>query len=353
MLDSNLSIKIFDDIYDAELKAAWIKLQNENDVFPQMYYQWIEPWVRLRFGKRKLYIISVIKNNNIITLAPFCIENKFGIKVLRSLPIHFGDFYELIGNTSRELLDYLLSSLTNNRDFNAINIQNLNNKNVIYNSLLKYNFIKKSTSDIVYTRCDKKEMNELISSLHKNQRKSLRRRLKRISELGELKLNVITTEEQYLNYEQAMKEIFYKRWVEPKTTENEQIFNNRKISFTNCLNLKKSLGFVLLLNKKPIAYCLGFNYLNEFRSWKLVFDNEYASFGPGILISSKILNYLAKKNVKYYNHGNGFYKYKLEWFDSNILTTNYQFLHSNSILGKIYILFENKLKLKIKKILKK
>lgn len=353
MEDTNLSIKIFDDIYDAELKAAWIKLQHENDVFPQMYYEWIEPWIRLRFGKRKLYIISVIKNNEIITLAPFCIEKKFGIKVLRSLPIHFGDFYELIGNTSSDLLNYLFSALTHNRDFHVINIQNLNNKNVSYNSLIKYNFIKNLTSDIVYTRCDKKDLSELINSLSKNQRKSLRRRLKRISEVGELKLNIITTEEQYLNYEPAMKDIFYKRWEKGRTRENEQIFNNRKISFTNCLNKKKSLGFVLLLNEKLIAYCLGFNYLTEFRSWKLVYDNEYASYSPGIIITAKILNYLTNNNIEYYNHGNGFYSYKLEWFNSNILTANYQFMHANKLLGKIYISFENKWKVKIKKKLKK
>ena len=76
MSDSNYTIKIYNDINDTELKTAWVKLQHETEVFPQMFFEWIEPWVRLRFGNRKLYIITVVENGNIIGIAPFCIERK-------------------------------------------------------------------------------------------------------------------------------------------------------------------------------------------------------------------------------------------------------------------------------------
>ena len=64
---------------------------------------------------------------------------------------------------------------------------------------------------------------------------------------------------------------------------------------------------MLLLDDKLIAYCLGFYFLNEYRSWKLVYDDEYSSFGPGIILTAQILVYLSNKKIEYYNHGNGFY----------------------------------------------
>ena len=50
-------IKIFDNIHDAELKAAWLKLEQDNDIFPQMYYEWIEPWVRLKSLQIEIYLL--------------------------------------------------------------------------------------------------------------------------------------------------------------------------------------------------------------------------------------------------------------------------------------------------------
>ena len=344
-------IKIFKNIHDAELKEAWIRLQYENDVFPQMYYEWIEPWVNLRLGKRTLKIVTVTLDNTIIAIAPFCIENTYGLKVLRTLPIHFGDFYYIIGNIDFSIISPIINYLKINKSYHAINLQNINTDSVFYSKLIESKvFKKKKTSDIVNTSCKNDSIENLLTSLSKNQRKSLKRRIKRINELGGLRLDAIHNEKQYDDYENEMKHIFYKRWAKEQTKETEQVFEYRQKSFTNCLNNKKAQGFVLLLDEKPIAYCLGFYFSDEFRSWKLVYDDEYFSFSPGIIITAEILVYLNKKNIKYYNHGNGFYNYKLEWFESQVLSANYQFLFSNTILGKCYLAFELKLKDRLKKI---
>lgn len=321
--------------------------------FSQMYYQWIEPWIRLRFRNRKLHIVTVTIDDVIIAIAPFCIENTYGLKVLKTLPLHFGDFYYIIGNIDNLIVNLIVDYLKNDNSYDAINLQNINNDNVFYRKLIECNlFIDKKTSDIVYTSCKNKSLEGLINSLGKNQRKSLRRRIKRIEETGDLRLDIINSEEQYDNYENEMKRIFYKRWKEKRTEENEQVFEYRQKSFTHCLKSQKAQGFFLLLDDIPIAYCLGFYFGNEFRSWKLVYDNEYSSFSPGIILTAKILVYLSNKNIKYYNHGNGFYPYKLEWFESQVLSANYQFLFSNSIIGKFYLNFEFKWKPKLKKIIK-
>ena len=310
-----MEIKIFDNIDDPKLKKAWNRLQIKNNLFSQMSYDWLEPWIRIRFRNRKLYIVSVIIDDEIIAIVPLCIENFYGLKLLRTLPIHFGDFYYIVGNIDKSILKFIIDFLKNNTSYDVINLQNINSGSLFYKKLIEYNsFHNHKISDIVYTKCENNSIDDLISSLSKNQRKSLKRRIRRINESGVLNFKVISNRKDYEFYEKDMKRIFYKKWKEKRTKENEQVFEYRKRSFGNSLINNKAEGFMLLLDDKLIAYCLGFYFLNEYRSWKLVYDDEYSSFGPGIILTAQILVYLSNKKIEYYNHGNGFYPYKLIGF---------------------------------------
>ena len=47
---------------------------------------------KMRFGNRKLHIVSIIEDDVIVTIAPLCIEKQYGTIILRSILVHFSDW---------------------------------------------------------------------------------------------------------------------------------------------------------------------------------------------------------------------------------------------------------------------
>ena len=103
MESERFRVRVIDDIHDPRLVRDWKRIQEETDCFPQMHYEWCEPWWRLRSGKRKLHIVAVEDaNQKIVGVAPLCIERRFGLRVLRSFPVHFGDFYFFLADEGED-----------------------------------------------------------------------------------------------------------------------------------------------------------------------------------------------------------------------------------------------------------
>ena len=105
-----MKIRVFDEIDDPFLKSEWERLEVETDVFPQSTYHWCATWWKHSSGRRKLHVVILLDaTGRAVGIAPLCIERHFGFIVLRSFPVNFGDFF-----------DILVSSKTNDEDVFAV-----------------------------------------------------------------------------------------------------------------------------------------------------------------------------------------------------------------------------------------
>jgi CelD/BcsL family acetyltransferase involved in cellulose biosynthesis len=354
MWDPNYTIIIYNDINDTELKSAWINLQLTTEIYPQMYYEWIESWWRIRGGKKNhefLHII-VVKDHNgeILGIAPLCLIKNLGLKILKSIPLHFGDFYHfIVKSDDLSVINHIIEYCYSFKDWQVVEFNQVNNTNKLFEKLKSKKIHSKHLSDLVYTNVDYSSFELFLNSINKKQRKEYLRRERRLGERGELTLEVIKTQEGYNRYENAMKSIYLKRWGYEDNNSLKEIFKYRKEAYGKLLDKGKALGFVLLLNNTPIAYRLGFKFETNFVSWKLVYDIKYQRYGVGVITSMKVFQYLIENDFTSVNNGVGEYDYKANWFNNEVRNTNYAiFLRNRNPWAIGYVYFQSQLKEKIK-----
>lgn len=335
------------------MKEAWIRLQDENDVFPQMHYEWIEPWVTLRLAKRNLHVICIYNSKAIVGIFPFCLERKYSFKILKTIPIHFGDFYYPIIENEKEIYSVLMQYLNSYEIWNIIELKQVNSVSEFGKILTKYNYPSIKLSDIIYTKTDYPNFEIFLKSIPTKQRKEYRRRLKRLNEIGEVKLLSINSKKDFLIYESEMKKLYLNRWGLQENKNITEVFISRREAYGNCLDKKVAKGFLLFIGNELAAYRLGFINENIFTSWKLVYNLKYSKFGIGHIISILVIENLIRSKIKKINNGVGDYSYKLKWFESKIENSNYSYFLSKNIFSNSYIFYEKEIKPFLKKKLKK
>lgn len=358
MNTNNLTIKIFNDVYSPELKEAWIKLQHENNIFPQMYYEWIEPWVRFRSGKRKLHIVIVIKKNQIVAIAPFCIEIKFGIHILTSIPIHYGDKFEFIVSNEFEKKDIyfcIFKEIGKSNKYSAIVISQIESGSELYNYLMSFNYKSRKLINCPTTDFSGLTFDEFLKKLKRNVRSDFRRGKRRIAEIGDLQFEIHKTKDYYLNNENVFRELYEKRWGKiDKNLPDDNYYNCRRESYTEILDKGNALIIVLKINNEIVGYRLGFLNDNVYHDWKLCFDIEYSKYEISSIMTSELIAYLIENGFKKINYGPGDYSYKRKWSPDKTAIENYIFLKAlNNNLASVYLNYELKYKDKIKNVLTK
>ena len=356
MTYSNFKIKVFNDINNEELKTSWIKLQQKNNTFPQMYYEWIEPWVRLSLGKRKLHVITVIKNNTISAIAPFCIDKSFGIKVLTSIPIHYGDKYEIIVSNefkNKDIYFCIFKEIEKSKKYSAIAISQIESGSELYNYLKSFNYKSKKLINCPTTDFSGLTFDEFLKKLHRNVRSDFRRGKRRIAEIGDLQFEVCKTKDYYLNNEKVFRELYEKRWGEiDKNLPDDNYYNCRRESYTEILDKGNALIVVLKINNEIVGYRLGFLNDKVYHDWKLCFDIEYSKYEISSIMTSELIAYLIENGYNKINYGPGDYSYKRKWSPDKTAIENYIFLKAlNKNFASAYLNYELKYKEKIKSFL--
>jgi len=348
-----MQIKVYDDINNEELKSSWVRLQMENKIFPQMTYEWIEPWVRLRFLNRILHIVTVIKDNQIIMIAPFCIEKAMGVKILRSIPVHFGDFYTIISHDlSDSVINLILEHLKSYQAWNVVKVFNVNSNDKVYSVLNKEDlFMKKHLVDINIANFKGLTFDEFLLTRSKNTRGQYRKKLNRLSRKGEVKFEVIKDSKSYCENQEDFIRLYNLRWVnDSRKPLTDDYYQCRTEAISPNIDQGKAIMFKLSIDDNPIAYRLGFLNNNVFYDWKVVHDPEYNYYSPGNLLIGKIIEHISLEGYEQLNFMTGDYGFKKSWVSEEFNTANYAFLSSRKFgLGALYLFYENKLKDKLKR----
>lgn len=345
-------IKVFRNFQDEELKEAWIRIQHENNTFPQMHYEWVEPWVRLKSFQNKIYVITAEAGGKIVGIAPFYIETKGFVKILRTVPVHFGDFYTLISDRSQEVVSQILKYVKKYEEWNVVHFYNVNNKNILHQSLLNEGFKSKEIVNIHAANFKGKDFNEFLLTLSKNTRGQYRKKWNRLVREGDVKFEAITDSNSYMNNVDTMNRLYNLRWAKDSTPLlSQEYYNMRNEAIAPCFDKGKAVMYKLSFNNQAIAYRLGFLNNGSFYDWKVVHDPEFNYYSPGNLMVGKIIDSIIENGYHEFNFMTGDYRYKRSWISKEHTTINSEYFNAKQLsFGSLYIAYRIKLREKIKQI---
>jgi len=355
-LKHQYSIRIIKDIHDPALAHHWKKLEDETDCFPQMYYEWCEPWWRLQSGNLQLHIVVVIdENKNIVGIAPMCIEKKFGLRILRSLPTRSVDFYSFIiqadsqaSEISSVIVDYLKTFVS----WNVVHLFNVNNKSFSWNTLREAGFFAKSLTDIIVADFQDMSFEKYISTLSQKNRYHFRNKLRKLYREGEVSLTCFEDGAGYIAHVDEIKHIYNDRWADDYALHPDDIYYQFRHEAVQALCKKNKVAlFVLRLNNKMISFRLGFMHKNIFYEWKSAHDPQLDEFSPGLLITGKIIQEYISRGFTHYNFMVGDYPYKRSWAPQGADSTNYEvFARGRSMHARLYLKYRLEWRDKLKNI---
>lgn len=354
MVKTEYKIQVITDFYDENLRTAWLKLENKTDAFPQVFYEWIEPWWRYNARRRKLYIVTAVNfDGTIIGIAPLCIENRYGFKVLSSIPIHFNDRYDFIvsGDVVQDhVFECLLEYIKSFQEWNFVKISKVRSNTDTYSFTNRMAFKSKCLGNILLSNLESKSYEGFLKQLKRNDRVEYNRRLRRLKELGEIDFLILNKSEDYLKYEKDFRRIYELRWSKLERLPSEDYYAYRRLAYVNCCEKDKALFCVLKLNDEVIAYRLGFVHKKTYFDYKLSFNPEYGKYGLGAIVTGLLVEKLIEVGIDFLDHGAGDYVHKRPWASLNNTQRNFDFfLSDGKVLSQIVLRFELQYKDRLRK----
>lgn len=338
-MKEHLTVKIFTDFKDPLLKKEWQHLQESEDVFPQMYYQWIATWWNRYNSGKKLYIITIKDaEQNIVGIAPFCIIKQFGVRILQSIPIHFGDFYEFIGLDS-EVIELIIAHTKSFKKWNVVEVFNNNNESNSFPIFLEQRFESKRIVEILTPKFESLTFDEFLKTISKNSRNQYKRKLRRLEKEGDVNLVIVDTWDSYMDNFEATKDIYNKRWERDyRPLLSEDYYRMRNEALKPLFEKQIAIMYLLQLEDDIIAFRLGFLKDKTFYDWKVSHDPKYNYYSPGFLTVGLIIKHLISTNNKAYNFMTGNYQYKRSWTNNDENSINYELLYAKKFsIGQLYL----------------
>ncbi len=345
----SMRVKVYNNLGDPELITAWTDAQNAYPTFPMMQIEWITPWWSRNSTNRNLNVYVLYDGEDQAScVAPFCVQKEFGIKVLRSIPIHFGDFYHFISKDD-ESEHFMIEYLKKDISASVVHIFNCNNQSTTFKSLVANNFQSREIVKILAPNFEGLEFNDFLLEISKNSRGQFRKKRNRLIKKGSLKLKEIRKFEDYMTFFPETKRLYNIRWKEDKRPLlSDEYYTMRNTSLEKLFDQGKAVLFLVQWEGKTVAFRLGFLDENCFYDWKTAHDPEFDYYSPGFLSVGLIIERLIEKGYSRFNFMTGNYQYKRSWSNLDEENYNAEFFKANNAIGKMYVNYRLNWREKIK-----
>lgn len=274
--------------FSEHLERDWRYLEHTVEPFAQSHLGWVKGWCSTK-KIRDLRIVAIYHpDGQIAAIAPFWRTTMFGIKTIRSIPVHFGDFLALICKACdlSTVMPILLDYLQSYQSWFLVKVDNvctgLPMAQYFINSTLTSR--EETKVHIVDFWCDVGDTNDFdgyLKALSRNRRQKTVRSFRRLMEIGDVKLEVIKDYASYLHYFDAMKEIYVKRWG---VDLDDIVYEYRNSALETLFRKGIVRLYILNVDQNAVAYHLGFEYEGYFYSWKECADEAFASLSLGNLM---------------------------------------------------------------------
>ena len=327
-ISQEYQIRVVRDIAEFQkLETKWNMLtEHYKYYFPFLCFDWFNIWLKHFLNGNKLFILIVYKEDHLSAIAPFMIKNEKFKGIINAKKI------ELIGNVHSPMRNFIFSDLNNGtKKANLINIIDYLKSQFKDWDIIELEPIPEEDPtftiiDFVISKAGLKkrqyncfgdwyldEINysgeEYIKKRPKNTRLELKRRKKRLEELGQLEFQIGKDKDKLDHYINLYHEVRGKSWKHPET---DILFQR---DFRQLAAEKEWLRFgFLFLNSSAIAAQLRIVSNGVAYFMDTVHDPNYNQFGPGSVLRAEFTKYLIDVDkVKEIDNLRGDEPYKKEW----------------------------------------
>lgn len=329
-LNNKYFIKKIENLNDFEnLKFIWDNMaEKHGSYFPFLCFDWFKIWLKHFLKDNKLLILSLCKEDEILTIVPFILKKeKFkGINVKKIelignvySPVRYFLFRDLDKKEKEENLSNILAYFLNiYKEWDIIDFCSIPEENNNFD-ILKIAVKRNSFKYLEYFCFGNWYLDNIcfngdqyIKSRTSNIKNNIKRYRRKLQEIGKLEFILVTNDNNNRMIDHFMDSyyIVYKNsW---KRSEMDPTFH-RDLAKNVCDKGWLRLGF-LFLDGKPIASQLWIVCQERAYIVKLAYDENYKKFIPGVILSSEMMKYVIDVDkVKEIDYLIGDEPYKKDW----------------------------------------
>jgi len=164
------------------------------------------------------------------------------------------------------------------------------------------------------------ESAQVTKSLSSNLRSNVRRREKQLRDLGSFETRFYDTEASVPVFMDLLKVVEARSWKLDAGTALISSAKQEKLYDVVTPAMARQgwfLGAALLLDQQPIAYVYGYAFEGVFVGEKGSYDEQFKKCGPGSVLKAKILEELARREIRIYDMGGDADPNKALWTDKS------------------------------------
>lgn len=347
-------IKTFEEFLT--LKEEWDSLLAKtafNSVFQS--FQWHQAWLESFGSSGSPYLVTAWESSHLVGVVPL-FKSKVKLNLLSKEKLSFigghnfaSDYCDLIYDCSDpSILDQMLAWIFNSQDWSLLEFMNLPKESKTF--LLICEKLKALSSRVVIDRHADAPTLMMNNEQHVKSiftKKSMKYAFNVLKKSGDLQFKECTSVDEINSYFPVFTAQHITRRA--KAGDASIFLQNSQNKFYELLVQKllplNILRFsALLLDGKPIAFHLGFEYLNRFIYYKPTFDLALAQKSPGQVLLRFLIENTAKKKLAEFDFGVGDESYKYRFADvirENMQiqvyrdATSYSIVKARAKLGKI------------------
>jgi CelD/BcsL family acetyltransferase involved in cellulose biosynthesis len=329
------------------LKEQWNEvLEKSPTPFPFLSYQWLSSWWHAFGTGKKLYLVLIFDNDELIGFAPLMQwKTQIGILPIRKLSFlaneHSPRADFIFSKNSTKCLQLLWTYLLAHRaDWDEIELNDLPSQTEMIpwlqsNSWVRWAVIPSIRSPYVQIAQD---WDSYYQTRSKKLRDDLRKKWNKLAQKGTIQVNQITR----ISPDKPIMDILFavanKSWKAQQGTAISSTPELRQFYSEIAYHLSE-LGWLSLwqleVDHQPIAYYYNVRYRNTEYSLKTYHDPSYDPFSPGRLLVWQVLREAFNQpDIKIYEFLGVPERFKLEWADQ-LMLHHTVFLYHNGFIATI------------------
>lgn len=343
----NIKITRVETIQEFEsLREQWTSLLfqcPEKDIF--LTWEWLFAWWKwLGQPEHQLWILLFHDDERLIGIAPLMLslKRKYGVNL---------NWLENIGNpecdvstfisiepekTTKAFLRYLREK---QREWDVLELKQVNMSNTGNQRFIAildsspYGIIR-TTQNHLYIPLIGDNWEAYYSRLSKNMKHNLKRRMKRLSEMGPVTIQKYSGESLTWEQFQVMLAVSEKSNF-PDLYKSANLFSFHKELLTFTKEFKWVQIEMLFVGDRPIAFQYGFCFNNRYEDWRGGIDKEFEILAPGKLLMMFSLEDRFKCGIEENDFLRGVYSYKLDWNPQGREFTSTQIYNTDNLKPKL------------------
>lgn len=305
-----------------DLREIWSNLlaqSSHRDIF--LTWEWLFAWWKnIDQFENQLWILLFHEGERLIGIAPLMLGKKKRLSIPFRWLGNIGncDIGGMITLNSDKTMPALFNYLQEHKnqwdvfEFSELNSDSLFTQQFIQFADASQNFVYMHENQHFYIPLTDVSWDDYYNNLSKNMKHNLKRRMKRLAEMGDVKFNKYIGETlQWQHFEQVFAVNKNSHFPQTYQPERQQAFHREMFE------LMREKGWIqietLTVNERPIAFQYGFCYENRYEDWRGGIDKEFETLAPGKLLMLFSLEEKIKCRISENDFLRGVYSYKEDW----------------------------------------